>query len=123
MPLFLTRSPESLLKFGIPHNKIIHGQNLSTGPQGFGMTRILGIVESLRVFEQKAREREAKKNANFELVMKYIIYHFFPPKVLQRQKRYLRRSLYKLRNTKIQSFICRIDEMVKYLENFPPFGA
>ena len=48
--------------------------------------------------------------------------NFFPPKVLQRQKKYLGRGMYKPRNANIRYFICPIDNMVKYLEKFPPFG-
>ena len=55
--------------------------------------------------------------------MKDLISHFFFPKALQRQKRYLRRGLYKPRDTKIQDFICRIDNIVEYLKKLPPLGA
>ena len=56
-------------------------------------------------------------------MIKFLISHLFTPKVLQRQKRYLRRGLYKTRNTRIQYFIYHIDELVKYLKKFLPFGA
>ena len=79
---------------GRPH-KIIRVQYLSTGPQKFGMTRNLVLGKSLQVFEQKARERGAETNANYEFVMKDLISHSFSPKALQRQNRYLRRGLYK----------------------------
>ena len=62
-------------------------------------------------------------NTNYEFVMKYLIYHLFPPKALQRQKRYLRRGLYKPCGMNIWYFMFRIDKMVKYLKKFPPFGA
>ena len=91
--------------------------------QKFWMTQNLVVGESLRVFKHKAGERGTKINANYELAMKDLISHSFPPKALQRHKRYLRRGLYKPRDIKIREFICCIDEMVKYLEEFPPFGA
>ena len=47
--------------------------------------------------------------------MKDLIYHFFPSKALQRQKRYLRWGLYKPRDTKIQDLIFFIDNMIEYL--------
>ena len=53
--------------------------------------------------------------------MKDLISHFFPPKALQRQKRYLRRELYKPCDTKIRYFIYRINKMIKYLDKSPPF--
>ena len=56
-------------------------------------------------------------------MMKDLIYHFFPSKALQRQKRYLRRGEYKPHDTKIWYFVCRIYKMVSYLDKFPPFGT
>ena len=55
--------------------------------------------------------------------MKDLISHFFPPKSLQRQKRYLRRGLLKTRNIKIRYFIFCINYIIEYLKKFPPFGA
>ena len=52
VPLFWTGSHESLLKFITLLNKIIHGQDLATGPQKFGITRNIIIRDSLRVFEK-----------------------------------------------------------------------
>ena len=55
--------------------------------------------------------------------MKDLISPFFPPKALRRQKRYISRGLYKIRNTKIWYWIYHIDELVEYLEECPPFGT
>ena len=85
------------------------------------MKHNLMIGESLQVFKQKTWDHGTKTNKNYNLVMKYLIIHFFPPKALQRQKRYQRRGIYKPHGTKIREFIYRIDDMVEYLENFPPF--
>ena len=123
MPLFWTGSPDSLLKFATILHKIIRGQDLSTGPQTFGMTQNLVVGEALQVFKQKAQERGTETNANYDLVMKDLISHFYPHKARQSQKRYLRRGVLKTRDTKIRDFICHIDEMVEYLEKFPLFGA
>ena len=57
------------------------------------MMQNLVMGEALQVFEQKARERVLETNANYELVMKDLISHFFLTKVLQGQERYLRRGL------------------------------
>ena len=123
MPLFRTGIPEALLKFVTLLHKIIQVQDLSKVPQKFGMTSNLLFIEALHVFEQKTPERGTETNANYELFMKDLITHVFLSKALQRQKRYLQRDLYKPRNTTIRDFICRIDKMVDYLDNFPPFGA
>ena len=123
VPLFRTGSSEDLIKFVTIFNNNIQGQDLSTGPQKFGMMRNLGIREALQVFENKARERVMKTNTNYELVVKDIISHLFPPKAIQLQKKYLSRGLYKLHDTKIKDFVCKIDKIIEYLKKFPPFGA
>ena len=61
VPLFWTGSTEALLKFFTILRKIIRVQDLSTGPQKFGMTQNLVFVEALGVLEQKARDRGQKK--------------------------------------------------------------
>ena len=111
--LLRTGSPKALLKFATILHNITRGQDLSMGPQKFGMTWNLVVGEALRVFEQKARERGMETNTNYELDTEDLISHSFPPKALQLQKKYLSRGLYKPCETKIQYFICCIDEMVK----------
>ena len=119
--LFLTGSTEALLKFVTLFKNIIWGQDMSTVPHKFGMTRNLVVGESLWVFEKNTWDRGTETNANYKLVMKYFITNFFPPNTLQRQKRYLQRWLYKPRNTKIRDFIFYIDKMVEYFRKFPPY--
>ena len=61
-------------------------------------------------------------NNNYELVIQYMISNLFPPKVLQRQKIYLCRGLYKPHGTNIHESIFRINKIVEYLNKLPPFG-
>ena len=83
MTVFMPGSPESLLKFVAILNKIIKGKDLSTQPQRYGMTRNPFMRYSLQVFEHKTWDWGTETNSNYELVMKDIITHFFPPKFLQ----------------------------------------
>ena len=53
VPLFRTGSPEVLLQLVMILHKIIQGQNMSTGPYKYGMTRNLVVGEALQFFEQK----------------------------------------------------------------------
>ena len=85
------------------------------GPYKYRMTWNLFIGEYLQVFEQKTQYQGTYTNTNYELVMKNLITYLFPPKALQRQKRYLRRGLYKSWGTKIREFICKIGGIVDYL--------
>ena len=52
-----------------------------------------------------------------------MINQFSPPKAIQDQKRYLHRGLCKPHDTKICKLICSIDDILNYLEKFPPFGT
>ena len=47
VPMFRTTSTESLLKFVTILNNIVKGQDLSTGPQKYGMTQNLVIADYL----------------------------------------------------------------------------
>ena len=122
MPLFWIESPEDLLKFLIILNKIIKGQYLSKGTQKYGITQNLVIVKSLLLFNQKTQDQGEQINSNHELAIKGIITHFFLPKALQCQKRYLIRGIYKPRDTKIRNFVCTIDKILKYLQKLPPLS-
>ena len=122
-PLFRTRSSEALLKFVMILNKIIKGKDLYTETQKYWMDQNLLIVEALRLLEHNNQDQGIETNSNYELATKNLITHLFPPKALKRHRRYLRRGIYKNRDTKIREFICSNDEIVKNLDKFPPFGT
>ena len=85
------------------------------------MNQILVVREAILFLEQKTQDRGTGTNTNYKLAMKDLITHLFPPKALQCQKRYLRRGVYKYYK-KNQNFICRVEEMVEYLEKLLPCG-
>ena len=62
--MFLTGSPEALLKLVTLINKIVWGQDMSTVPHKFGMKINLTVGDSLRVFEQNTQNRGMENNAN-----------------------------------------------------------
>ena len=76
------------------------------------MTRNLVIREAIQVSEKKKWDWGTEINSNYELVIKNLIIHFFPPKAIQRQKIYLCKGIYKPCYTNICEFICRIDEIL-----------
>ena len=92
------------------------------GPHKFRIISKLILREALRVFEQNNWDRGTETNSKYELLIKYVITHFFPPKAIQRQKRYIQKGLYKPRETKICEFIFRIAEILEYLKKLPSFG-
>ncbi len=54
--------------------------------------------------------------------LNHVTTHIFPPQALVRQKRYLRRSMRKPRDTTTREYVVRIRELNNYLARFPPFG-
>ena len=48
--------------------------------------------------------------------------YFFPTKALQHQKRYLQRALFNFQDYKVCEFICRVNDMVEYLKQYPTVG-
>ena len=52
-----------------------------------------------------------------------MITQFFPTKATQNQKRYLYGAMSNPWGINIQEFICRIKEILDYLEDFPLFGS
>ena len=122
LPLFWTGSPESILNFVTILNKIIRGQELSTGSQKFVMKRNLVIGEVLRVFDQKVQERGTETKETCELAMKDLDSHFFLPKALQRQKWYLRRGLYKLVTPRFRIAFVALKIWLSTLRSSLPLG-
>ena len=74
------------------------------------------------MFEQKAPVAGVKTTAHYNLVVKGLMNHFLPPKLIQHQKRYLHQGLFNSCDSKIQGFIFCVYEIVDYLKNLPLFG-
>ena len=87
------------------------------------MPRNLVVAEYLQVFKQKDLERGKEKNANYELVMKDLISHFFLPGRFSARRGTSGGGCTKPRKNKIRYFICHINNMVKNLKKFSPFEA
>ena len=48
--------------------------------------------------------------------------HFLPTKALKHQKSYLHQGLFNTQDSHIHKFICCINDIILYIENFPLFG-
>ena len=97
-------------------------QDHSTGPQKYGIYCNILFVEYLQLSKQKFWEHGTETDKNYGLAIQDLIYNLLPPKVPQQQKRYLLHGLYNYQKTKTCDFICRVNEIVKYIDHFPPFG-
>ena len=122
VPIFKSGPPEMLLKYLVVLQKILKGQSLTTGPQQYAMARNLLAGEALRVFNQKATANGTETDVHFKSTTQGLVEHFFPPKALQREKRYLCRGLYKPKDCPVRDFVCRVNEILEYLSKFPPFA-
>ena len=118
---FRTGTPEEWLLFQRDLHRVLNGQNITTGPQKFTMTRRLIQGDTLAVFNTAAQEHGNETNATFVQCLKDITTHIFPKRALAFQKRYMRRHLRKPRDMKTREFAARISELNQYLKEFPPF--
>ena len=59
---------------------------------------------------------------NYDIVVQGLTNHFFPPNEIQHKKRFILWDLFNPQDSKIHKFICHINSIIQYLDNFPPFG-
>ena len=118
---YRTGTPEEWLLFQRDLLRILVGQNITTGPAKYAMTRRLIVGDTLAVFNQAATKRGAETVENFKLCLRDVTTHVFPQRALSRQKRYMRRHMRKTREFTTREFAARLAELNAYLAEFPPF--
>ena len=96
-PYFNYGSPRELLDWFNNLDQVIYGQRITTGPAHYSMAHALLRREGLRVFNAAATQRGNETVEHFKLVCDDLKKHFFPLKVLMKQKRYMCRFLRKPR--------------------------
>ena len=114
-------APEDLLLFLKNLNKVMVGQNITSGPNMFSLVRRLLQGDALAAFNNAASETGAETVVNFRLCLQKLKTHVFPKKPLMTQKTFMRRFLKKPRDMKVREFMTRLIEMNEYLADFPPF--
>jgi hypothetical protein len=122
VPYFRDGTPEQLLKLFENFNRIFEGQNLTTGPKRYAMARRILQDDALAAFNRKATELGNATIPNFQLCLRALATHVFPPRALQRQKRYMRRYLRKPKDMTIKQYLARYNELNATLTHFPPFA-
>jgi hypothetical protein len=120
---FRTGTPEEWLLFQRDLNRVLIGQNITTGPQKFAMVRRLITGDTLAVFNKAAEENGNETNATFLACLQDVTNHIFPQRALSFQKRYMRCYLKKPKDMSTREFAARISELNQYLKQFPPFEA
>ena len=118
---FRTGTPEEWLLFQRDLNRVLVGQNITTGQGKFTMIRRLITGDTLAVFNKAAQEHGNETNVTFLQCLQDVTNHIFPQCALSFQKRYMRRYLRKPRDMPTREFVARISEMNEYLKQFPPF--
>jgi len=120
VPYFGTGTPEEWLKFRKNLEKVVVGQNVTTGPGRYTVARRLLEGDALASFDQGARLHGAESIPNFKRCLDDVTKHVFPKRALQTQKRYMRRFLRKPPTMKIREYVARVIEINDLLAKFPP---
>ena len=95
---------------------------MTIGPQQYACIRRLLDGNSLAVFEVSAAKLGNPIALNAEALIKDLRDQLFPQRALQQQKRYMRRSLRKLRNMSIRVYVNRVLELNDQLASYPGTG-
>ncbi len=120
LPYFGSGTPEEWLRFKRNLYKVIVGQNLTTGPLKYTVTRRVLEGDALAAFDASAEILGNETNDNFVLALAALTEHIFPARALQTQKRYMRRYLRKPADVSIREHVARVIEINKLIEQFPP---
>jgi hypothetical protein len=119
VPFFSTGTCEEWLKFRENLLKVLSGQNVTTGPGKYVVTRRLLQGDALAAFENAATDLPTETNANFDEVLQAVTAHVFPKRAAQLQKRYMRRIVRKPAEMSTKMFAARIQELNNFLPLFP----
>lgn len=120
---FSTGKPEEVLLFLRQLRRIIKGQNLTTGPQMFAVTRSCLRGEALRVFNNGASTHASETVPAFHDTIKTMKLFFFPAKAQQRQKRHMRHFMHKPKGMPFRKFVALLNELNDLLQEFPEDNA
>jgi len=111
---------EELLNFIIKINKIIKGQNITTGPNQFALIRQLLQGDALSAFNAAATSLNETVD-NFKSCINLLIKHVFPHRALAIQKQYMNRVMRKPLEVTIRQYRARVEEIRTYLKSFPGY--
>ena len=119
VPYFSTGTPEEWLRWKRDLGRVLQGQNVTTGPGKYSMTRRLLEGDALAAFNAAAAVHGNENNDNFLACIDDVTAHIFPARALQMQKRFMRRFLRKPAGVKTREFVARVNEMNNFIREFP----
>jgi hypothetical protein len=123
IPYFSTGTPESWIIFRKNLDKVLIGQNVTTGPPTYAMARRVLEGAALAKFEASVVERGTETLEHFALVIGDMGAYVFPQRALQMEKRFMRRFMRKPRKLKMREFMARVEELNHDLRYFPAYVA
>lgn len=121
VPYFSTGTPESWILFRKNLDKVLVGQNVTTGPPTYAMARRVLEGAALARFEASVVDRGTETLEHFALVIEDMGEYVFPRRALQMEKRFMRRFMRKPRKLKMREFMARVEELNHDLRYFPTF--
>ena len=121
VPYYSTGTPEKWIRFRKNLDKVLIGQNITTGPPTYAMTRRILEGAALAKFEDLVHDRGTETLEHFALVLQDMGTYVFPRRALQMEKRFMRRYMRKPRKLKMREFMARVEELNHDLRYFPLF--
>ena len=100
---YSTGTPERWILFRKNLDKVLIGQNVTTGPPTYAMTRRILEGAALAKFEDLAHDHGTETLKHFALVLEDMGTYVFPRRSLQMETRFMRRYMRKPRKLKCES--------------------
>ena len=111
VPYYATGTPEQWILFRKNLSKVLVGQNITTGPPTYAMTRRILEGSSLAKFEDSMTQRGTKTLEHFDEVLDDMGSYVFPRRALQMEKRYMRHYMRKPRKLQMREYMSRVEEL------------
>jgi hypothetical protein len=119
VPYYNTGTPERWILFRKDLDKVLTGQNITTGPPTYAMTRRILEGAALAKFDESSVTRGTETLEHFVQVINDMGNYVFPRRALQMEKRYMRRYMRKPRRLKMREYMARVEELNNDLRYFP----
>ena len=100
--------------------KVLMGQNVTSGPNKFAMTRRVLDGDALAAFDKAAEEEAVETVVSFGKCLEKLAEHVFPKNALVAQRQWFHRYLHKKVSETMREFVTRINEMNAMMVEFPP---
>ena len=113
-------TPEEWIRHRKMIKKVLDGQNITSGPDSFRMTRRLLEGKALANFEVSVVTNTYTETVNnLDKALKDVAVAIFPTRALQKQKRSMRRRMPKPFGMPVAHYWARLVELNQYLPFFP----